>query len=406
MAASRPGSLDVSFQPVITGPVRAILVQPDSRIVIGGTFREVGGILRSGIARLLSDGSADPAFDPGPGISGADRNVSAIKRQPDGKILIGGHFTAVSGVNQPFLARLIGDDPAARAPVIVTQLSNQRAYYKYGAQFRVAADGPDLQYQWQFNGVNIPGATNAAYLISGIGTNHFGTYRVVVSNSLGVATSEPASLILLDLAEALDTPGWIWTTGGYSTHPLVTGTTPIPQRWIGETNVTSDGEDAAAVETTPAPSQYAAGPPSYTTHVWIETTVTGPGLLSFESNIFSCYVNGNRTNFPGYSLSRVVEIPAGPAVVRWDAPTTSSITYLDRVRFTPTGPRLTVLRQPGPFQFSAPVSPGQLYRFESSTNLKDWLPFATVMVTNSVVVNPDSNSDKSPHRFFRAVPLG
>jgi len=41
------------------------------------------------MARLNSDGSVDPSFDPG---SGPDDTVRALLLQPDGKIIIGGKF--------------------------------------------------------------------------------------------------------------------------------------------------------------------------------------------------------------------------------------------------------------------------------------------------------------------------
>jgi len=51
------------------------------------------------------------------------------------------------------------------------------------------ATGGSLTYQWQFNGVTIPGATGATYTLSPIGTNQEGVYSVVVSNSLGSTTA-------------------------------------------------------------------------------------------------------------------------------------------------------------------------------------------------------------------------
>ena len=44
-------------------------------------------------------------------------------------------------------------------------------------------------YQWQLNGVNIPGATNANYTNSNIQYNQCGSYSVVVSNLVGVVTN-------------------------------------------------------------------------------------------------------------------------------------------------------------------------------------------------------------------------
>jgi uncharacterized delta-60 repeat protein len=99
------GSVDGTFDnsTPLDGNVRAIAVQPDGRIVIGGSFTMVGGTPRPYIARLNADGSLDGTFDPGPG---ADSIVYSIALQSDGKILIGGEFTSVGGLTQNRLARL------------------------------------------------------------------------------------------------------------------------------------------------------------------------------------------------------------------------------------------------------------------------------------------------------------
>jgi uncharacterized delta-60 repeat protein len=90
------GSIDASFNPGTTGIVRAIAVQPDGRIVVGGEFTGLGGgtgtTPRSRLGRLDADGSVDIGFDPG-----ASGGVSALLVQPDGKILVAGAFALLGG---------------------------------------------------------------------------------------------------------------------------------------------------------------------------------------------------------------------------------------------------------------------------------------------------------------------
>ncbi len=131
------GSLDPSFEPGTgVGPdphgsiveLQALALQPDGRVVIVGEFTTYAGTARSRIARLNADGSLDPSFDPGLGASGA---VNAVVIQPDGRLLIVGEFTSYDGVNRHRIARLNSDgsvdpsfDPGAGvggAPVIVAQ---------------------------------------------------------------------------------------------------------------------------------------------------------------------------------------------------------------------------------------------------------------------------------------------
>jgi hypothetical protein len=49
-------------------------------------------------------------------------------------------------------------------------------------------------YQWQCNGTNIIGATNAALVLDSVSWANSGTYQVTVSNALGVATGQLMNL--------------------------------------------------------------------------------------------------------------------------------------------------------------------------------------------------------------------
>lgn len=71
------------------------------------------------------------------------------------------------------------------SPTILPQPSDQTVIEGGAAQFSVTASGsPVLAYQWQFNGTNIPGATNATLQLTYIQTNQAGAYSVVVFNPL------------------------------------------------------------------------------------------------------------------------------------------------------------------------------------------------------------------------------
>jgi uncharacterized delta-60 repeat protein len=103
------GSVDTSFNAGGGGAndsVRAITVQPDGRILIGGIFTNVNGVALNYIARLNADGSVDPSFQPGLGANGA---VLSIGIQLDGRIVLGGSFTACSGVTRNRITRLNPD---------------------------------------------------------------------------------------------------------------------------------------------------------------------------------------------------------------------------------------------------------------------------------------------------------
>lgn len=100
------GSLDLSFDPGTNGfsaSVRAIAVQPDGKLVVGGDFISYNSVPAVRIARLNVNGSLDGSFDPG---TGASASVYAVSLQPDGRILIGGGFTSVNDAARQRIARL------------------------------------------------------------------------------------------------------------------------------------------------------------------------------------------------------------------------------------------------------------------------------------------------------------
>jgi len=97
------GELDTAFDANVEfeRSVGAVIVQSDDKIVIAGTFEEIGGVSRGRIARLDENGSLDTTFNP----SASSRPLS-LAQQSDGKILLGGGFTSVSGTTRNRIARL------------------------------------------------------------------------------------------------------------------------------------------------------------------------------------------------------------------------------------------------------------------------------------------------------------
>ena len=103
------GSLDSDFDlgAGTNGFVNAMAVQADGKLIIGGYFTSVGGATRNGIARLYSNGSLDTGFDPGAGTD--DMDVYTLALQSDGKVVIGGGFNTVGGITRHHIARLNAD---------------------------------------------------------------------------------------------------------------------------------------------------------------------------------------------------------------------------------------------------------------------------------------------------------
>ncbi|HEY2953204.1 MAG TPA: delta-60 repeat domain-containing protein, partial [Verrucomicrobiae bacterium] len=81
------GSLDLSFDPGLgaNGDVYAVALQPDGKVVIGGAFTDVNGVTNLYAARLLTNGAVDTSFAAGAAIN---NELRAIVVQPDGKVVI------------------------------------------------------------------------------------------------------------------------------------------------------------------------------------------------------------------------------------------------------------------------------------------------------------------------------
>jgi uncharacterized delta-60 repeat protein len=99
------GVLDTSFNPTLNASPRAIAIQPDGKIFIGGDFTTINGVTRSRIARLNADGSLDAGFSL-PELIGFGANVNSIALSQNGHVVFGGGFVGIGSVTRSYLARL------------------------------------------------------------------------------------------------------------------------------------------------------------------------------------------------------------------------------------------------------------------------------------------------------------
>src|SRR6218665_100886 len=115
LALAQPGTNDPTFNTVDNGSlgggfnsdVNVTCIQPDDgQIIVGGAFTLYKGAIYNRIIRLNSDGSIDNSFTIGTGFDGA---VSSIVLQPDGKIVVGGSFTNYNGTTAGYIIRLLSD---------------------------------------------------------------------------------------------------------------------------------------------------------------------------------------------------------------------------------------------------------------------------------------------------------
>lgn len=153
---------------------------------------------------------------------------------------------------------------AAVPPTITLNPAGQTVTAGATVTFTVAATGTaPLSYQWQKNGVAIPGATAATLTFSSVTTADTGTYAVVVRNVAGSVTSAYAILTVnpAPAAPSITTqPVSQTVTAGASVSFSVTatGTAPLSYQWqkngVALTGATSATLSLSSVTTADAGS--------------------------------------------------------------------------------------------------------------------------------------------------------
>ena len=103
----------------------------------------------------------------------------------------------------------------------------------------------NVQYQWQFNGTNITGATNSTLTLTGVDSADAGSYQVVISNASGSATSSAATFNLayppqiLRRTPAAPSTNWINTNITLSVGMSAIGLSAYPLSYQWQFNGTN-----------------------------------------------------------------------------------------------------------------------------------------------------------------------
>ena len=84
--------------------VSALLRQPDDKLIIGGSFTTVGTTSRRYLARINPNYTVDTAFNADP-----NAPVTALALEPDGNILIAGSFLRVNSRSHTRMARILAN---------------------------------------------------------------------------------------------------------------------------------------------------------------------------------------------------------------------------------------------------------------------------------------------------------
>lgn len=115
--------------------------------------------------------------------------------------------------------------PQGQPPTITSQPASQTVNPGANATFSVSASGdPPLTYQWNFNNVAIPGATDFTLVLTNVSSANAGDYQVIVANNFGSVTSVVAVLTVSGgiCVFALSTSNATFTASGGSNTVAVT----------------------------------------------------------------------------------------------------------------------------------------------------------------------------------------
>jgi hypothetical protein len=137
------------------------------------------------------------------------------------------------------------------APVITSHPQSQSVPVDSTVTLTVGAYGSQpLSYQWSFNETNLANATNSSLVLNTISFANEGTYRVVVTNAFGRATSSNAVLDVYTVPPTITSqpPTQRVPLGASATFTVVVaGTQPLAYQWTFNGNALSHATNSSLV---------------------------------------------------------------------------------------------------------------------------------------------------------------
>ncbi len=115
-----------------------------------------------------------------------------------------GNYSVVISTSSGTVTSSVTPVSVLAAPNILAGPVSQKILVGATASFGVIATGSALNYQWQFNGRNLPGATNANLTLAGAQAAQSGRYAVRIGNAVGSQTTPPAVLSVITPPLAMD----------------------------------------------------------------------------------------------------------------------------------------------------------------------------------------------------------
>ena len=191
----RDGIPDLSDPPPVVQTPPTISVQPISQTrTVGEAVALTVQASGSGVLSYSWRKNGAPVLNVG-GVTGANGpTLSFVSIQPS---QAGGYSVIVSNSVGSVVSSVaqLAVNPIKAGPIIVAQPQSVTVPSGQMAVFSVVATGTEpLAYQWQRNGVNVPGANASTLTINQPQAPDAGDYRVVVSDIVGSVVSSVAQL--------------------------------------------------------------------------------------------------------------------------------------------------------------------------------------------------------------------
>ncbi len=329
---------------------------------------------------------------------------------------------------------------APASPSFVTFPANQTVAGGGMATFSASAVGLGvLGFQWGFSTsisgpyTNIPDATNASLVISGVSATNVGYYQIMITNASG-SISYPASLTLATPPVITSPPAdEVLPAGGTASFAVTaTGTGPLMYQWLfngtnldGATQATltltnisdDDAGEYMVVVTNIAGAASNSAALSLALPPTIDPPLANLTILAGQDASFNVTASGtgpltyqwtfNGTNVLAetdatLSLNNVSLDQAGiysVIVTNLAGVASNSATLSVYASATATLSALSSFSG-GQFQFTVSGVPGFNYVIQASTNFIDWEPLIT---NTSPFTLTDDDTTNFPARFYRAV---
>ena len=227
-------------------------------------------------------------------------NVAVLNRATNA-VLVADDGNGHTGLSNPFDVV-----PANMPPVILAQPTDQTIVVGGTATFTVVADGtPPLGYQWNFNGTNIVGATNAPLTLTNVQFSQAGSYAVLVTNLFGSVLSSNA-VLTVNLPPAVPAiTGFSPIAGSAGTSVTIFGTNFSP---VASNNIVYFGAVQAGVVSASVTNLVVTVPVGAT---YAPITETVNGLVAFANTAFEPTFPGDGSDIGPSSFAPRVDMACG-----------------------------------------------------------------------------------------------